>query len=294
MHLPDRESLKRFVWETKGGSKIAFFPPLRRFLTPPQPQQLQQILVKSPSYGSYQGTYPFLLHIPAQLLIPVVAALAALVIDFVANRPQIHRRFGFPFMPLFLSALNLLQAKLPASSSQPRPPGRPLRCVGHGHRHHRWQPRTHLQSFRVFQTATGGVKKPHRFRPGTVALREIRRYQKSTELLIRKLPFQRLVREIAQDFKVSLEASMPFTMTHSDILFVRPISASSHPLSWRSRKLQRLTLCPCSRTLTWLQFTPNVRPLNFISSVADCLRRAGVTIQPKDLALARRLRGERS
>jgi hypothetical protein len=44
----------------------------------------------------------------------------------------------------------------------------------------------------------GGVKKPHRYRPGTVALREIRRYQKSTDLLIRKLPFQRLVREIAQ------------------------------------------------------------------------------------------------
>lgn len=49
----------------------------------------------------------------------------------------------------------------------------------------------------------GTVKKAHRFRPGTVALREIRRYQKSTELLIRKLPFQRLVREIAQDFKVT-------------------------------------------------------------------------------------------
>uniref|UniRef100_A0A803YCX5 Histone H3 n=1 Tax=Meleagris gallopavo TaxID=9103 RepID=A0A803YCX5_MELGA len=46
--------------------------------------------------------------------------------------------------------------------------------------------------------------KPHRYRPGTVALREIRRYQKSTELLIRKLPFQRLVREIAQDFKTDL------------------------------------------------------------------------------------------
>ena len=43
-----------------------------------------------------------------------------------------------------------------------------------------------------------GVKKPHRYRPGTVALREIRRYQKSTDLLIRKLPFQRLVREIVQ------------------------------------------------------------------------------------------------
>ncbi|KAL0363789.1 UNVERIFIED_CONTAM: histone H3.2 [Sesamum calycinum] len=52
--------------------------------------------------------------------------------------------------------------------------------------------------------AIGGVKKPHRFRPGTVALREIRKYQKSTELLIRKLPFQRLVREIAQDFKTDL------------------------------------------------------------------------------------------
>ena len=53
-------------------------------------------------------------------------------------------------------------------------------------------------------TATTGVKKPHRYRPGTVALREIRRYQKSTELLIRKMPFNRLVREIAQDFKTDL------------------------------------------------------------------------------------------
>ena len=52
------------------------------------------------------------------------------------------------------------------------------------------------------QAATGGVKKPHRFRPGTVALHEIRRYQKSTELIIRKLPFQRLIRKFAQDFKV--------------------------------------------------------------------------------------------
>jgi histone H3 len=54
------------------------------------------------------------------------------------------------------------------------------------------------------QPSAGGVKKPHRYRPGTVALREIRKYQKSTELLIRKLPFQRLVREIAQDFKTDL------------------------------------------------------------------------------------------
>ena len=48
--------------------------------------------------------------------------------------------------------------------------------------------------------AQAGVKTTNRrFRPGTVALREIRRYQKSTELLIRKLPFQRLVREIASE-----------------------------------------------------------------------------------------------
>ncbi|XP_062915615.1 histone H3.3A-like [Mobula hypostoma] len=52
--------------------------------------------------------------------------------------------------------------------------------------------------------STGGVKKPHCYRPRTVALREIRRYQNSTELLIRKLPFQRLVCEIAQDFKTDL------------------------------------------------------------------------------------------
>ena len=48
------------------------------------------------------------------------------------------------------------------------------------------------------------MKKPHRYRPGTVALREIRKYQKSTDLLLRKLPFQRVVKEIAQNFKADL------------------------------------------------------------------------------------------
>jgi histone H3 len=51
---------------------------------------------------------------------------------------------------------------------------------------------------------TAVKKKPHRYRPGTVALRQIRHFQKTTKLLIRKLPFQRLVREIAQDFKNDL------------------------------------------------------------------------------------------
>jgi histone H3/H4 len=50
----------------------------------------------------------------------------------------------------------------------------------------------------------GGNAKAHRYRPGTVALREIRRYQKSTDLLIRRLPFGRLVREIANEVKQDL------------------------------------------------------------------------------------------
>ena len=45
----------------------------------------------------------------------------------------------------------------------------------------------------------GRLRKPRRYRPGTVALREIRKYQKSTELLIRKIPFQRLVKEVVQE-----------------------------------------------------------------------------------------------
>ena len=48
------------------------------------------------------------------------------------------------------------------------------------------------------------MKKVHRFRAGTLALREIRRFQKSTELLIRKLPFQRVVKEIATEYKSDL------------------------------------------------------------------------------------------
>jgi histone H3 len=50
----------------------------------------------------------------------------------------------------------------------------------------------------------GGVKKPHCYRSGTVALCEIRKYQKSTELLIRKAPFQRFVRKNAINFKSDL------------------------------------------------------------------------------------------
>ncbi|KAF7235600.1 hypothetical protein EG68_11127 [Paragonimus skrjabini miyazakii] len=62
-----------------------------------------------------------------------------------------------------------------------------------------------IKTARKSAPVTGGVKKPHRYRPGIVALRETRRYQKSTELPIRKLPFRRLVRESAQDLKIDLQ-----------------------------------------------------------------------------------------
>ncbi len=67
-------------------------------------------------------------------------------------------------------------------------------------------PRKHIanKAARKAVCVGGGVKRPHRFRPGTVALREIRKYQKTTDSLIPKLPFQRLIREIAQDFKTDL------------------------------------------------------------------------------------------
>ena len=69
-------------------------------------------------------------------------------------------------------------------------------------------PRKQLASYaaRKSAPATGGVKKPHRYRPGTVALREIRRYQKSTELLIRKLPFQRLSVKLLRNTRLTCDS----------------------------------------------------------------------------------------
>ena len=66
------------------------------------------------------------------------------------------------------------------------------------------QPRKHLskKSLCLGATPTGGIKKPHRYRPGLVVLREIRQYQKSTECLIKKSPFQKLIREISQEYQI--------------------------------------------------------------------------------------------
>ena len=51
--------------------------------------------------------------------------------------------------------------------------------------------------------STGGIKKHHHYRCGLVALHEIRRYQKSTECLIKKSPFQKLIQEILQEYRIS-------------------------------------------------------------------------------------------
>merc|ERR1712093_486714 len=115
-------------------------------------------------------------------------------------------------------------------------------------------PRKQLASKAARKSApsTGGVKKPHRYKPGTVALREIRRYQKSTEL-----PFQRLVREIAQDFK-------------SDLRFQ-------------------------SSAIGALQESVEAYLVSLFEDTNLCAIHAKrVTIQSKDIQLARRLRGERS
>ncbi len=102
-----------------------------------------------------------------------------------------------------------------------------------------------------------GIWKPHRYRPGTVALREIRKFQKSTTLLIRKLPFQRLVREIASDFKTDL-------MFQSQAILALQEASEAY--------------------LVGLFADTNL--------VANAAKR--VTIMPKDIQLARRIRGERT
>lgn len=104
--------------------------------------------------------------------------------------------------------------------------------------------------------ATALIKKPHRYRPGTVALREIRRYQKTTELLLRKLPFQRLVRELAQEYK-------------SDLRFQ-------------------------SSSILALQEAAESYLVGLFEDANMCtVHGKRVTVMPKDIQLARRIRGER-
>jgi len=64
-------------------------------------------------------------------------------------------------------------------------------------------PRVNIQTVRHKQT--GGIKRPSRYRPGALALKEIRKYQRSDSLLIKKLPFQRLVKELVQAVTMDLK-----------------------------------------------------------------------------------------
>jgi histone H3 len=75
------------------------------------------------------------------------------------------------------------------------------------HAHQRCLQRAQANVRRVQMPAPAGIKRPHRYCPGTAALWEIRRFQKGTELLIRKAPFQRLVREIMQ--KLPMKGVLP-------------------------------------------------------------------------------------
>ena len=101
-----------------------------------------------------------------------------------------------------------------------------------------------------------GVKRSHRFRPGTVALREIRRFQRGTDLLLRKAPFQRLVREVATSHKEGLrfQASAVAAVQEATEAYVVSLLSDTNLCALHTRR---------------------------------------VTIMPRDVQLARRLRGER-
>uniref|UniRef100_A0A3Q3B737 Core Histone H2A/H2B/H3 domain-containing protein n=1 Tax=Kryptolebias marmoratus TaxID=37003 RepID=A0A3Q3B737_KRYMA len=81
-------------------------------------------------------------------------------------------------------------------------------------------PRKQLATRAAYKSASG-VKKPHCYKPYTVALREIHCYQKSIELLIWKLPFQCQVQEITQDFKTDLRFQSSAVMAPQEVYLVR-------------------------------------------------------------------------
>ena len=75
---------------------------------------------------------------------------------------------------------------------------------------------------RTKKQTMGNVRRRRKFRPGTVALREIRKYQKSTELLIQKLPFQRFVREVFSQ----ISSTQTFRVTPQALLALQEASES--------------------------------------------------------------------
>jgi histone H3 len=121
------------------------------------------------------------------------------------------------------------------------------------------------RSFVLFGWCTCGIchKKLHRYRPGTVALREIRRYQKSTDLLIRKAPFQRLVRQIYGHIESVSHVKGEKRWQGSSILALQEASEAYHVGLFEDTNL-------CA------------------------LHSKRKTIMPKDIQLARRIRGQKN
>ena len=110
---------------------------------------------------------------------------------------------------------------------------------------------------RLVAPTHGGVKRPTRFRPGQLALREIRQFQKNTDLLIRKLPFQRLLKEITT--------------------YMFPLS----------------NYCFQSSGLVALQEAAEAYIVFFLTDANLCAIHAKrVTLMKKDIELARRIRGD--
>lgn len=112
---------------------------------------------------------------------------------------------------------------------------------------------------------SGDQHRKKRYRPGTVALREIRMYQKTTNLLIRKLPFARLVKEIAQDFVTE--------QFH--------LGQESFGLRWQSHAILAL------------QEAAEAYLVHLFEDANLCaLHAKRVTIMQRDIQLARRIRGQ--
>ena len=148
------------------------------------------------------------------------------------------------------------QPRQPIAAKVPRKQPQPQKTTPHGGKRHKpGQPLIPAGESR-FGYYVPAQNKTFKYRPGTAALKEIRHYQKRTALLIRKLPFQRLVREIAQDFKTDLrfQGSAMMALQEAAEAYLVHLFEDTNLCAIHARR---------------------------------------VTIMPKDIQLARRIRGER-
>ena len=149
----------------------------------------------------------------------------------------------------------------------------------------------------VTRHAKGAVKKPHRYRPGTVALREIRRYQKSTDLLIRKKPIQRLVREIIttdrrEEMKKYVDVIKADKALDDAIDKTIGLKKVEEDLGVDEKtQVDRYTSAAMHATQ---EATEAYMVGLFEDANVSAIHAKRVTVMPKDIQLARRIRGETS